>query len=175
MPAGAGRVVTNDLLLMARYDAWATGRALEAAGRLGTAAWTRPLAGPFACLRDGAVHLVSAATVWLARWQGRPMATGLRAAAFADAAAVQARWREVAAAVGAFLASLPEPALEAPLAYRTATGRSRQAPLAMTIVHLFTHAAYHRGQLMATIRQLGGPTVHTDLLYFLHDRGRVAG
>lgn len=164
-----------DLLLMARYDAWATARALEAAGKLGTTTWIRPLAGPFPCLRDGAVHLVSAAVVWLARWQGRPMATGLRAAAFADAAAVQARWREVAAAVETFLVHLPEQVLEAPLAYRTATGRPRQAPLAMTILHLFTHAAYHRGQLMAAIRQLGGATVHTDLLYFLHDRGRAAG
>ncbi len=167
--------MTMDLLLMARYDAWATARALEAAGRLGPAAWTRPLAGPFACLRDAAVPLVSAAIVWLARWQGRPMATGLRAAAFADAAAVQARWREVAAAVEMFLVRLPKQALEAPLAYRTATGRPRQAALAMTIIHLFTHAAYHRGQLMAVIRQLGGATVHTDLLYFLHDRGRAAG
>lgn len=164
-----------DLLLMARYDAWATARALEAAGKLGATAWIRPLPGPFPCLRDGAVHLVSAAIVWLARWQGRPMATGLRAAAFADAAAVQARWREVAAAVEAFLAPLSEQAFEAPLAYRTATGRPRQAPLGVTILHLFTHAAYHRGQVMAAIRQLGGATVHTDLLYFHHVRGRDAG
>lgn len=162
----------TDLLLLAEYDRWSTARVLGVAGTLGAAAWTQPLAGPFRCLRDRAVHLVSMATVWLARWQGRPMATGLRAQTFADAGAAQARWQQVAAGVEAFLAGLPEAAFEAPLDYRTTTGRRRQAPLALTILHLFTQAAYHRGQVMAAIRVLGGATVHTDLLHFLHERGR---
>lgn len=170
-----GSVTREELLLLAEYDRWATDRLLGVAARLPPAAWTQPVDSRLPCLRDAFVHLVSSAVVWLARWQGRPLATGLRAAAFPSAAALHLRWREVAASLGEFLQGIPEASLRAPFAYRTATGRERSEVLELTFWHLVTHAAHHRGQIITVLRSLGGPTVHTDLLHFLGRRGRDEG
>lgn len=165
----------EDLLLLAEYDRWATDRLLAAAARLPRDAWTQPVSSSLPCLRDALVHLVNSAVLWLARWQGRPFATGLRVAAFPDVWAVQARWNEATATMLAFLRQIPETQLLAPLAYRTATGRERRQVLGLTILHMMMHAAYHRGQAITVVRLLGGTTVHTDLLYFLSRRGKEGG
>lgn len=170
-----GRVTREELLLLAEYDRWATDRVLGAAARLPGEVWTRSVASRVPCVRDALVHLVNSAVVWLARWQGRPLATGLRAAAFPSADALQLRWREVSASVRQFLETISEARLQAPLAYRTATGRERSEVLELTVLHLMTHAAYHRGQVNSVIRLLGDTTVHTDFLHFLHVRGLEEG
>ena len=166
-----GSVTREELLLLAEYDRWATDRLLGVAARLPPAAWTQPVDSRLPCLRDACVRLVSAAAVWLARWEGRPLTTGLRAAAFASAAALRQRWLGVAAARRQFLEAVPADQLLAPLAYRTASGRERSQVLALTVLHQMSHAAYHRGQIVATVRLLGGATVHTDLLHFLRTHG----
>ncbi len=161
----------EELLLLADYDGWATARLLGVVARLPAEAWSRPIDPPLPCLRDACVHLVSSAMVWLARWQGRPLTTGLRAAAFASAAALQPRWLEVVAARRAFLEAVPADHLLAPFAYRTASGRERRERLALTVLHFVNHAAYHRGQIVMAMRLVGKATVHTDLLHFLRIRG----
>jgi uncharacterized damage-inducible protein DinB len=164
-------VTREELLLLANFDGWATDRLLGVAARLPAEAWTRPVDSRLPCLRDACVHLVSGAVVWLARWQGRPLTTGLRAVAFASAAALQQRWHGVASARREFLEAVPTDQLLSPLAYRTASGRERREVLALTVVHQVSHAAYHRGQIVTTLRLLGGAMVHTDLLHFLRTGG----
>lgn len=161
----------SDLILLAEYDRWATGRLLSLAERLPAGSWTQPGAGNGPALRQQLVHLVSAALVWLARWHARPAPGGLRAAAFGEPAALRRRWEEVSLQVTTFLAGVEEAHLAECVEYRTSTGRWRRQRLEQTVMHLFLHAAYHRGQVALTLRQLGQRAVHTDLLHFSHLRG----
>lgn len=160
----------EDLRTLFAYNRWANLRFLDALGALSDEDLGRNLGGSFPNVAATLVHLMGAEWVWQRRWAGESPTSFPDATTLNSVAAVHARWETVWAEQQAFLASLDESALLAPVAYRTFDGTAFEQPLHELIRHLVNHATYHRGQLTMLLRQLGRTPPSTDLVRYYRER-----
>lgn len=161
-----------ELLDLIAYNRWATGRVLDAAGRLTDEQLGRPLSGSFPSVRETLAHVVAAEWVWLSRWGGDPLGKAPDLSGCADVRALRERWQVLCEAQSAYLAGLTEAALGRSVSIITRTGISAELPLHETLRHVVNHSTYHRGQVTNMLRQLGAEPVATDL--FLYYAARPA-
>jgi uncharacterized damage-inducible protein DinB len=139
--------------------------------------WRALLAHPPAArddrLRNLLLHLHTVQRAFLDVWTGQPLAFPNRDD-FPDVAAVQ-RWSQPTyAAAHRFLQSLDPDALGRPVilpwsAQLTAKfGRVPETPtLAETIFQVTSHSTYHRGQVNARLREIGGEPPLVDYIAWI--------
>ena len=151
------------------YSAWANDRILMACEALDEAQWTRDLGNSFPSIADTVAHIAGAEWIWLERWRGNSP-TALREELNG---APLARLRDELAGIreerAQLLASLPADALEQPLAYRNTAGTHFAEPLWQQMRHVVNHSAYHRGQIVTMLRQLGIAPPPTDLIVYFRE------
>lgn len=145
------------------YTRWADARVLEA---LPGDAWLKDVGGSFGSLRNTAVHLVSAAGVWVSRWLGRP-AAHLKPEEVESPAALRALAEELARERTAFVARQSDATLAAPFSWSTLDGKAASDPLVELFIQMANHSTYHRGQLAAFLRDLGVKPPSTDYLVWI--------
>jgi uncharacterized damage-inducible protein DinB len=56
------------------------------------------------------------------------------------------------------------------LVYRTTQGVPFETPIRDVLAHVLMHAAYHRGQVAAAVREAGGKPANTDYVYYLRQQ-----
>jgi uncharacterized damage-inducible protein DinB len=135
------------------HDAWANAAAL-ASLRVGPSpdqarAWM--------------AHIVGAEHLWLARLHQRPPELAVWPELDLDACATQLT--ELAGEWMAYLASLDEEGLADGVAYRNSKGEFWTSTVGDILTHVVLHAAYHRGQIAAAVRQAGGEPAYTDFIH----------
>lgn len=142
-----------------------------------TSVWHAALAHPPAArdtrLRDLLLHLHNVQRAFLHVWTQQPLAWP-KPEEYPDIASVE-RWsRPVYAAATAFLDSLDAAALERPVvmpwASQLATragGTVHHPSLAETIFQVTSHSTYHRGQVNARLRELGGEPPLVDFIAWI--------
>lgn len=143
------------------YDADANGRLL---GALRDA--DAPDPGHLDRARQLFAHLVTAKQVWLAR---------LRGDAWTGAIWPDLDWDACAALVAqnradyaAYLGTLDDGDLEAPIVYHNSRGQRFETPRRDVLMHLLVHGGYHRGQLARALREAEHAAPNTD--YITHVR-----
>jgi uncharacterized damage-inducible protein DinB len=152
------------------YNYWARDQQLAVCGTLSNEQLTRPLGASFGSLRDTLKHLLGAEWVWKERFNGRNP-RGVSWLKETEALeAIRARWQSVEADMRLYLASLPPPALNAPLTYQNLQGETWTYPLWQCLVHLANHGTYHRGQVTMAVRQLGATPPAIDFLVYYDKR-----
>lgn len=113
------------------------------------------------------VHLVQ--RVYLQIWQGEPHEVR-ELSSFSSLADLHAWARDYYARLTAFAGSLESSAMEHPLAFPWSNdlvkwfGEARPATLQETIQQVALHTTHHRGQLLTTIRELGGTPPLVDFI-----------
>jgi uncharacterized damage-inducible protein DinB len=138
------------------------------------AIWRAVLAHPSAVrdtrLRDLLLHLHVVQRAFLNVWHSRPVTFPTRED-FADLTAVQAWSHPYYAEVAAFLATLDAAALDRPVEmpwlaeFEQQTGRRFAKPtLAETMFQVSSHSTYHRGQVNARFREVGGEPPLVDYI-----------
>ena len=168
----------DDLLALQDYNLWANRLLLESLSSLTHEEYTRELGGGWPSVRATLVHLAGATRAWTERFDGRDatvLPTVEEVATLADAARML---NEADARVSAFLATLDPERLAAPLVWKNLKGEAKSAPLWAVLRHTVNHASYHRGQVAAMLKRLGGRPVATDLVRWAierHDSGAFAG
>ncbi len=155
-----------DLLDLFAYNRWATGRVLDAVGRLTDEQLNRSVGGSFPSVRDTLAHVLAADWVWLSRWGGDPLGKAPDLSGCTDLRALRERWQVLTEAQSAYLAGLTEAALRRSVSIITRTGITAELPLHETMRHVVNHATYHRGQVAAQLRQLGVEPAGTDLFLY---------
>lgn len=136
--------------------------------------WRAALAHPPAArdprLRDLLLHLHNVQRAFLHVWTHQPLQWP-RPEDFPDIATVEQWRRPVYAAANAFLDSLDATALARPVVMPWASqlasmlGREPDAPtLAETIFQVTSHSTYHRGQVNARLREVGGEPPLVDFI-----------
>src|SRR5260370_33946963 len=78
------------------YNAWANHRQLEAASKLTTEQFTKPMGSSFGSVRDTLAHIYGSEWVWLERVQGRSPSSLPDTTQFKDISSLQERWNELA-------------------------------------------------------------------------------
>jgi uncharacterized damage-inducible protein DinB len=107
----------------------------------------REVGGSFPSIRATLGHMVWAEQTWQARLEGAPTP----AAVPASVAEAEAVWRSVAQRRSAYLADADPKRL---VAYER-EGMRYENTVEEIVIHLITHAQFHRGQLASQYRLLG--------------------
>jgi uncharacterized damage-inducible protein DinB len=136
--------------------------------------WRAALAHPPAAtdvrLRNLLLHLHGVQRAFLATWTSQPLALP-RPDDFPDIAAVQSWSHPYYAELAALLGTIEELHLSRPIVmpwiveFEQRTGRHFETPsLAETIFQVTSHSTYHRGQVNARLREIGGEPPLADYI-----------
>ena len=110
----------------------------------------RAIASSFPSVHDTVRHMIVAEAFWQSRLDGGSFDTSANAAR--DVAGLEHAWRTVQARRSAWLATA-DPDAEVP--FTLESGFSGTAAVWECLIHLASHAHYHRGQVVTMFRQLG--------------------
>ncbi len=151
------------------FDAWATGRTLEAVSALTEEQFRKDIGNSFGSVHGTLTHLFGADKIWLARWkQGTPAPTKPEDVPSLDY--LKEKWNEVFGETRSFVASLSEDQLRNPFSYKDLRGNEYTQPLYHQLQHKVNHSTYHRGQITTMLRQLGAKPIGTDLITFYREQ-----
>ena len=165
----------EDLGRLLEYTVWANHRVMRVAATLAPDDFKRDLGSSHGGVRGTLTHMMGAEWIWLERFKGVSPSRGLDESEFADVVALRDRWTLIEQHRGDWFRSLREQDTAAPVAFRTLAGAGFEAPLWELLQHVANHASYHRGQVVALLRQLGARTVSTDMLFWDRERRAAAG
>lgn len=159
-----------DVRQLYEFNAWAQRRIFAALATLPAEQYLRDLRSSHGGIHGTLCHIVWADELWLNRWLGKPspaVAQGQDLASLADA---RARWEEVEAERGRFLAGLSDASLAQTLTVRPTRGGAYVHTYLETLEHTVDHASYHRGQIITMLRQLGVQPPSTGLILYYRER-----
>lgn len=157
------------LLILARYNAWATQRLLAALEAVDEADYRRDLGLHFHSIHGTLNHLlVGEHGLWFARFvRGESPVIALDVELESDRARLRDRLTEGAARWAPWIESLPAERLAGRLEYRSSRGEVLSLPFAPSLIHVFNHGTHHRGQITAALTGLGQTCPELDLVYQL--------
>jgi uncharacterized damage-inducible protein DinB len=164
----------QDIQTLFAYNAWANQRTLAACREMNPEQFTREISGSFHSLRDLLVHLAGVEWLYLERWHGRSPTALPWSGSFVTLASVEELWQKVERELLSRVAALTTEALAEPLPFRNTQGNVFSQSLCQVLQHLVNHSTYHRGQVAAALRQLGGRAQATDLIAFYRERDAAA-
>ncbi|HVR42343.1 MAG TPA: DinB family protein [Thermoanaerobaculia bacterium] len=110
-------------------------------------------------------HMVFARELWLHRLgagtapDGPPQDQATHGELFVRLESVERAW-------DAYLARLDEGELARTVEYSTSERRMYASTAEDVLTQLFSHGAYHRGQIAARVRELGGIPARTDFIFW---------
>ncbi len=160
-------MITDVIRSLYRYNAWANAQILQAAARLTREELLAPGGASFDSIRDTLVHTLGAQWLYLERWQGRSPRSLPDPAAFADLAAVRARWDEIERTTAVFVAGLTDERIAAVVAYENFEGQRWAYPLWQQMIHQVNHATQHRSEAAMLLTRAGHSPGWLDYLYFI--------
>ncbi len=156
------------------YNAWANHRSMDAASKLTTEQFVKPMGSSFGSVRDTLAHIYGAEWIWLERFQGRSPASLPDVTQFKDIASLRERWNEHEVRLLGFVRGLTQTDLDRVMEYKTLKFGVYSNPLWESMQHLVNHGSYHRGQVTTLLRQLGAQAIATDLMHFYRERATAA-
>ena len=160
----------EEIAALVEFNAWANQRVLSAVESLALEQFTRELGSSFSSVRDTLAHILGVEWVWLERLQGRSPAAILAAKDYTDIGSLRRRWAELEASLQSYMQRLTQTELDEVVEYKTLSfGMGKNLRWQM-IQHVVNHGTYHRGQVIAMLRQLGAKGIGTDLITFYRER-----
>jgi len=161
----------KSLLDFIAYDRWANLRLIHTARDLDRHDFIRPVVSSFPSVQQTLVHIIWAEELWLERWQGRSFVPALDAEKYPTLESVERKIVEIAERQRRFLEGLDPGTEERLVTYRNFRDEEWEYGLAQMVQHMVLHSAYHRGQLVTLLRQLGLTPPNTDYLTFVDETG----
>ena len=160
----------NEILELFAYNAWANRMIFDAVAPLPDDTYLRDLKSSHGGIHGTLAHIVWAEHLWLNRWLEKANPAVAQGKDLHSAAEVRARWEEVEAERGRFLAGLSDAQLQDTRNVKPSTGGEYQHTFVQMFQHTVDHSSYHRGQVVTLLRQVGVVPPVTGLIFF-HRRG----
>lgn len=154
------------------YTKWANHKVIRAVATLSVDDFKKDLGSSFGGVRGTLAHMLTAEWIWLERWKGVSPTKFLDEGEFADIVALSDRWKAVERHRESWFRGLAKGAARQKIRYKNTAGQAFEVPLWQLVQHVANHSTYHRGQVVAMLRQLGAKGVSTDLVFW--DRERAA-
>jgi uncharacterized damage-inducible protein DinB len=155
------------------YVAWANRKLFTALDALSAEDYKRDQKTSFGSIQGTVNHLVWADELWLRRWQMAPAPAVEQGRDLETLAAARERWERVEAERARFVAAVGEDHLGDVITVRASSGGEFRHHLRETLLHVVDHNTYHRGQVIAMLRQLGVKPPVTGLVTFYRERGKA--
>ena len=148
------------------YTIWADRQVLESLAEVPADELERDLGTSFGSVLGTMRHILASEQVWLSRFIGAPVAQVAEESHYPDLPTLANGFVELWPQLEWLLASLTEEQLAGEFAWVNSRGESHSAPFRQCVLPLVNHATYHRGQVVAQLRQLGHAPPATDLVYW---------
>lgn len=152
------------------YNAWANRKLFRALEGLSAEDYKRDLKASFGGIQGTVNHIVWAEDLWLRRWQVAAPPAVPQGTDLDTLAAAASRWEGIEVDRDRFLSGLDDAALERTIVVKPSTGGEFRHPLRETLLHTTDHSTYHRGQIIAMLRQVGRKPPTTGLITFYRER-----
>ncbi|MBS1773525.1 MAG: hypothetical protein JST82_11755 [Bacteroidetes bacterium] len=153
----------------ANYNIWANKRIIEGLLKLAPEQLDSHIESSFSSIRKTAYHSWGAEDVWWQRIQlienwryvGEDLDTPIEVAC--------EKWIQVSEDLRAFIEKqFDDKALEHVFQYYDSEKVLHKQPVGLTLMHVFNHATYHRGQIITMLRQAGVTKIpYTDFMGFV--------
>lgn len=157
------------LSLFAHYNIWANKLIIDVMLGLDNELLDREIASSFSSLRKTVYHTWSAEYIWLQRKQLIEHPIWIEKEFTGSFEEACSEWQKASAGLAAFVDDHDgEERLRQVFEYYSILKKQTfQKPLSTTLLHVFNHSTYHRGQLVTMLRQAGVVTIPgTDLVNF---------
>ena len=158
------------LLALLDYHYWARDRLLDAVEKIAPDHFRKDMGNSFPSIRDTLLHIVFSEWVWRLRWEGEPLPPFFDPKDFEAAQDIRERWIEEERHVRRVVDQVGQDeqnGLDHAFRYAELDGQETQSVFWQSVQHVVNHAAYHRGQVTAMMRQLGNPPPDSqDLIAF---------
>jgi len=159
----------QDIKTLNAYSAWATNRIFESLESLPAEETTRDMKSSHTSIHGTLTHLVGAEKMWLSRMAGTPDKAMIRPEEVPTIADIRETWEKTGFATAQFLGSLSDKKLQETFGYLTSTGAQFTYRYSEALQHVVNHSTFHRGQVVALMRQMGHTPPDTGLTVFLRD------
>lgn len=163
-PTAAGMICRAGLQsLFAHYD-WANDLLLRASAGLGDAALDRAFEMGLGTLRQTLAHTLTAEKAWLGRCGVDVTGVDLQWDAPHAVAHLQAQAQRLRDVRSPWLAGLAEAQIARLVEHTGKDGQRFGVPLGEILMHVVSHATYHRAQAVNMLRHLGQAPPKTDVI-----------
>jgi len=150
---------------LARYNAWMTEKAYDAAGQLSDVERKADRGAFFRSVHSTLNHLLFADRAWMRRFTGTPYEIrGMGVDLYEEFDELKAAHLAMCRDITVFADQLTSEWLAGTLEWTSVTDKtSRQRPRWLLVTHMFNHQTHHRGQLSTLLTQAGQDIGVTDL------------
>jgi uncharacterized damage-inducible protein DinB len=150
------------------YTTWASGRLLEAAGKLSPEELARDFGTADKSVTGTLAHVYAADRIWMARIDGKPPAPFITPED-RDLAVLNRDWPALLEVWKQWAAGLSDETLATAAAYKDLKGNAYTTPYWQIILHVVNHGTHHRGQVSGFLRAMGHVPPPLDLMaYYRH-------
>ncbi len=157
----------TELLKLLDYQRWAISKTLDSVAKLTDEQLHRDLGSSFKSVFETLVHLHGADRAWLGRIQGQSPSRP-NPADYPSLEVLREAWEVVFDGWKTTVTKLENP--KQMIHYKSYDGSPFSSSLEEIVKHVVNHGTYHRGQVVAMQRMLGGEAVGTDLISFYRSR-----
>ncbi len=148
------------------YHAWATQKTLDSVQPLTEEQRRRDMRSSHGGIWGTLEHTFQADAIWLKRFQGVPTAK-LGDVSAADLPALRTQWADTQGQLLSWAGGLSDADWGGVIDYRFTSGAEARSPIFENVLHVVNHGTYHRGQVVAMLRQLGAEPIATDFVHYV--------
>ncbi|MBS1975326.1 MAG: DinB family protein, partial [Bacteroidetes bacterium] len=139
----------------AEYNIWANNKMREAVNLLSHEQQHKEIISSFDSIYKTVFHLYGSSFLWWKRMHKEPGVLRPADGFNSSMKDLNAAWNEMDKQWAVFIKGFPEEALYEKLDYSTLKGEPCSVEIYLVLQHVFNHCAYHRGQLVTMLRQVG--------------------
>jgi uncharacterized damage-inducible protein DinB len=163
----------HEIKLLHAYNSWADQRIFDALEMLTNEQYQKDMKTSHGGVHGALTHIVGAEKIWLSRWVGRPDAAILKSTDVSSLPELKKIWEKVGYETAKFLGGLTDKKLQETFSITTSKGETYTHVYWHAIQHMVNHSTYHRGQIVAMLRQLGVQPPRTDLILFYRESEKL--
>jgi uncharacterized damage-inducible protein DinB len=163
----------QEVKLLHAFNSWATQRVFDVITTLTPEQFTRDMGSSHQSIHGTLLHIVSAEKTWLSRLNSQPESPKLQRSDLPTAAALHAEWEKVGLDTAKWLGTMTDNKLQDTFTMTTSGGTTYRHTFVQAVQHIVDHGSYHRGQIVALLRQLGVTPPATGMIRFYRETAKV--
>ena len=160
----------NELKTLHAYNSWATNRTFETLDQLTDEQYSKDMRTSHGSIKGTMVHLVGAEKIWLERFNEAPQPF-LGENPPETVAELRTIWEQTGHATAKWLGMMNDRKLAETFSMKSRKGDQLTPVFWQAFQHVTNHSTYHRGQVVAMLRQIGVAPKGTDMILFFMETG----
>jgi uncharacterized damage-inducible protein DinB len=154
----------NYFIQLADYNIWANNMFHGWFDKISEQQWEQSVVSSFNSIAETALHTVGAETIWLDRVNKLEHTVWLPSVFKGSKQDVQDAWKKSSRGLRSFIENFDETKMQDSLSFMRPDNKSYELAHYQIFAHVLNHSAYHRGQLVTMLRQVGFTDISsTDL------------